>query len=321
VGTPLCKNRDYYQLVMEFTGDALKVAAILNMCPKILKPIVVRMIANLPSKIRQMVEFIRPLVEERQKKMEEFGETWDDAPNDMLMWLMYEAKGVEKSPEGLARRLLMANMAALHTTSLTVTRVLYRLISHPEYIEPLRQEVEAVVAEEGWTKAGMDKMRKIDSFLRETQRIDPDGLAMSMRLTLRPFTFSNGVTIPANTMVALPINAINTNEEIYPNPDEFDGFRFSKLCDKDGDAMVNRHQAVATSSDHLTFGIGRHACPGRFFAVNEVKAFIAHIIVTYDFKFEEGKGAPSKRYLSLFRVSNDADVLFRKRLNQKPEAN
>ena len=38
------------------------------------------MIANPPSKIRQMVEFIRPLVEERLMKMEEFGETWDDAP-------------------------------------------------------------------------------------------------------------------------------------------------------------------------------------------------------------------------------------------------
>ena len=56
--------------------------------------------------------------------------------------------------------------------------MLYRLLSHPEYIEPLRQEVEAVVAEEGWTKAGIDKMRKIDSFLRETQRIDPDGLGL-----------------------------------------------------------------------------------------------------------------------------------------------
>jgi hypothetical protein len=57
---------------------------------------------------------------------------------------------------------------------------MYRLISHPEYIEPLRREVEAVVAEEGWTKAGMDKMRKMDSFLRETQRIDPDGLGLCL---------------------------------------------------------------------------------------------------------------------------------------------
>ena len=51
-------------------------------------------------------------------------------------------------------------------------QVLYRLLANPEYIEPLRQEVEAVVAEEGWTKTGMDKMYKIDSFIRETQRVD-----------------------------------------------------------------------------------------------------------------------------------------------------
>jgi hypothetical protein len=54
----------------------------------------------------------------------------------------------------------------------TFMQVLYRLLANPEYIEPLRQEVEAVVAEEGWTKAGMDKMYKIDSFIRETQRVD-----------------------------------------------------------------------------------------------------------------------------------------------------
>ena len=29
-----------------------------------------------------------------------------------------------------------------------------------------------MINEEGWTKAGMDKMHKIDSFLRETQRLD-----------------------------------------------------------------------------------------------------------------------------------------------------
>jgi hypothetical protein len=38
--------------------------------------------------------------------------------------------------------------------------------------KPLRQEVELVVAVEGWTKAGMDKMHNIDSFVLETQRID-----------------------------------------------------------------------------------------------------------------------------------------------------
>jgi Cytochrome P450 len=48
---------------------------------------------------------------------------------------------------------------------------LYRLLENPEYVEPLREEVDAVITEEGWTKAGIDKMHKIDSFLRETQRL------------------------------------------------------------------------------------------------------------------------------------------------------
>ena len=113
---------------------------------------------------------------------------------------MSEAKGVERSPEGLARRLLLVNFAAINATSLVrgvlpfrphsgsyshslhmvqlVTQVLCRLLSNPEYIEPLRQEVEAAVAEEGWTKAGMDKMRKIDSFLRETQRVDVESIGL-----------------------------------------------------------------------------------------------------------------------------------------------
>ena len=36
----------------------------------------------------------------------------------MLMWLMDEAKGVERSAEGLARRLLTVNLASIHSTSL-----------------------------------------------------------------------------------------------------------------------------------------------------------------------------------------------------------
>jgi cytochrome P450 len=155
--------------------------------------------------------------------------------------------------------------------------VLYRLLAHPEYIEPLRQEVDAVVTEEGWTKAGMDRMYKIDSFIRETQRVDTfflrslDYLSqvrdadfplfpVSMtRLALRPFTFSNGVTVPAGTYVSIPASATHTDERIYPNPDEFDGFRFSKPREGEGDTISSRYQSVSPSSEHLPFGLGRHA--------------------------------------------------------------
>ena len=76
------------------------------------------------------------MVEDRFARMEEFGDDWDDKPvrrfallnrnviiyvwvqNDLLMWLMSEAKGTERSLEKLARRLLVVNFAAVHTTSL-----------------------------------------------------------------------------------------------------------------------------------------------------------------------------------------------------------
>ncbi|KAF8463173.1 hypothetical protein DFH94DRAFT_686799 [Russula ochroleuca] len=123
VGVPLCRDYDYLTLNVTFGESVFKSAMILNLFPKPLKPIVFRMISNLPSLIQQEIEFIRPMVEERFAKMEEYGGDWDDKPtagpqNDMLMWLMNEAKGVERSVEGLARRLLTINIAATSLTSL-----------------------------------------------------------------------------------------------------------------------------------------------------------------------------------------------------------
>ncbi|KAH9975530.1 cytochrome P450 [Lactifluus volemus] len=307
------RNRDYQALNLTFAINVVKSGTILSMFPKPLRPIVSRMLSDLPSQIRQETEYIRPMVEERFAKMKEFGEDWDDKPNDMLMWLMSEAKGVERSLEGLARRLLRINFASIHTTSLTFIQVLYRLLLHPEYIQPLREEVEAVVAEEGWTKAGMDKMYKIDSFIRETQRLDGLNIILVTRLVLRPFTFSNGVTVPPGVLVAVPAGAAHRDEEVYTNADKFEGFRFSKLRERDGDGVTTRHQIVSVSPEHVPWGLGRHACPGRFFAATELKAMLAHIVVTYDMKFEEGKGAPPQLWIAGLYISRSANVMFRKR--------
>jgi hypothetical protein len=51
------------------------------------------------------------------------------------------------------------------------THALYDLAANPQYIQPLREEVEVNLAEKGWTKAAMDKMWKVDSFLKESMRL------------------------------------------------------------------------------------------------------------------------------------------------------
>lgn len=52
---------------------------------------------------------------------------------------------------------------------------MYNLAANLEYVEPLREEVENVVKSEGWTKAVMGKMVKLDSFLKESSRFSPGG--------------------------------------------------------------------------------------------------------------------------------------------------
>jgi hypothetical protein len=52
----------------------------------------------------------------------------------------------------------------------TWTHALYTLAPKPEWIQPLREEVENIVKQEGMTKSAMQKMVKLDSFFRENSR-------------------------------------------------------------------------------------------------------------------------------------------------------
>jgi hypothetical protein len=53
--------------------------------------------------------------------------------------------------------------------------------------------------------------------------------------------------------------------------------------------------------------------PGRFFAVNEVKALLAHVILRYDVKFEKGKTSPPPIRLGSLLIPRNANLLFRER--------
>lgn len=51
----------------------------------------------------------------------------------------------------------------------------------------------------------------------------------------------------------------------------------------------------------------------RFFAANELKAMLAHVVLSYDIKFEDG-GRPPNEWFSVNCVPNmTAKVMFRKR--------
>jgi hypothetical protein len=56
------------------------------------------------------------------------------------------------------------------------TAAVYNLAVYSEYIVPLREEIEEAVRSEGWTKAGMGKLYKLDSFVKESARMTGQGI-------------------------------------------------------------------------------------------------------------------------------------------------
>lgn len=128
------------------------------------------------------------------------------------------------------------------------------------------------------------------------------------RLITRPHTFSDGFTIPANTQIGVPTQAISMDPELYHEPERFDGLRFYKLkkaleSKQDGakkDVGATGKLAFASSNhESMAFGYGRHACPGRWFAGNEIKLIMVHLLDNYEFRFPDGKIGLDSRPASL----------------------
>jgi hypothetical protein len=78
---------------------------------------------------------------------------------------------------------------------------LYDLAAHPEWAEVLREEIKRITAEEPngrLRKKTMPKLRKLDSFIKESQRINPLGSGKqsshSERLDIRSLLCSNVTT-------------------------------------------------------------------------------------------------------------------------------
>ncbi|KIL61610.1 hypothetical protein M378DRAFT_166728 [Amanita muscaria Koide BX008] len=315
VGLPLCRNPDYIQLNKQFTTNLVKTVRILDLFPSFLRPIVIRLLPDLSRDIEHGYKHLEPIFKDRLKQEARRGKDWPERPNDAISWLIEYSNSGQSEAERIRNmviRMLQINFAALPSTAMSFTHVLYDLATRPEYVQPMRDEVEAVIREEGWSKTAIGKLKKLDSFVKESLRSLGFLLFSMRRKVMRDFTFSNGMTIPAGNTIAVPL-AAHSDSEYYTDADSFDGFRFEKM--RNGEGMENKHQIVSLDLNYIVFGHGRHACPGRFFAANELKAMLAHILLNYDVQMANGGGRPANWVVGTSTIPNPtAKVMFRKRV-------
>ncbi|CAG7854381.1 Ent-kaurene oxidase; AltName: Full=Cytochrome P450 503A1; AltName: Full=Cytochrome P450-4 [Serendipita indica DSM 11827] len=277
VGVPLCRNPDWLSISLDGAVSVFKTAVFINLFPVQLRNIVGWLVSTKVPQLRRASLLTKGVIEEHMKKEDKTEKA------DFLDWLLSAAPPEEMNVESITRRIIAVNFAAIHTSSLNLTHALYWITSRPEYVEPMREEIEAVIGEMGWTKHAIGHMPKVESFMKECMRVVPISPSAMNKRVMKPFTFSNGVSPPVGSIVSTHVYATHMNGSIYHDPNTFDGFRFVKPED---DAVARAKETIySTSPNYMAFSHGRHACPGRFFASMELKIMFAYLVLNYDFSW------------------------------------
>ncbi|KAG8157310.1 hypothetical protein KVR01_012694 [Diaporthe batatas] len=133
------------------------------------------------------------------------------------------------------------------------------------------------------------------------------------REVLSEFTLSDGTLLPKGAFVGISTNGL-WDEENWKNADRFDGYRFLRMREMSGGE--NQWQLATPSQGHLAFGYGKHACPGRFFAAQELKIILCHILLEYDLKMAPGETARVQQSGILLNADGAAKIIMRRRSGQ-----
>lgn len=319
VGLPWCRNEALTTAAMAFAQDVPLTSTFLRALPRPLRPLIAPLL-TLPNRIHsnRFIAIILPEVERRLRAydaavVDNDKANDDEQPNDFLQWSINQARQSEDpylaQPRTLAGRILLLNFAAIHTSSFALTGVLLDLVCSDkgaEDIAELRDEIATVLAEQAgrWDKHALARMVKLDSCMRESARVNSFVTVGLGRLCMAPggCVSPSGARIPPGASTQVPSYAIMHDPDLYEDADKFRPFRFaSERVDPSVEYVQRaRKQFATTGPDYLAFGHGRHACPGRFFAANELKLMLAHVVLHYDFEMQPVR--PPNTWFGLNRI-------------------
>ncbi|EAW14794.1 cytochrome P450 [Aspergillus clavatus NRRL 1] len=289
VGETVCRNPKWLQTVTNYTVNLGITVMLLRPFPEFLRPMIAKVLPSV-KKLRTQLRYVQkelfiPMILSR--RYSEKNEPAYEKPDDFLQWMMDLAEDdFDKDPANLSQNLLIVmSLAVVHTSTMLMTHTLFDLIIRPEYAQSLREEIAATLPD-GWdnaTQAAFASQRRLDSFMRESQRFNPTGELSTHRMVKEDMVLSDGLVLKKGTHICFPSKPMGMDSSIVKDALTFDGFRW---CD---DPENKNASLVSIGPSNMHFGYGRQACPGRFFATNTNKAILSRLIADYEFKFEDGR--------------------------------
>ena len=156
-------------------------------------------------------------------------------------------------------------VAALDTVACTCAFMLYALLRHPDVLERVRAEADALLAD--GVPAGQ-ALREMDTMHRaalETMRVYPV-TPLLVRTAANSFEFA-GHRIPAGERLMIATSVPHYLPEYFPEPERFD-------IDRYGPERAEHKQPYV----YAPFGLGTHRCLGSGFAEVQIAVTMATIL-------------------------------------------
>ncbi|KAI8342479.1 cytochrome P450 [Chlamydoabsidia padenii] len=233
----------------------------------------------------QLLSALKPEIDARLKAMKENDSNWV-RPNDFLQDILE----TDKCPPNIdiysrvIHWITQLLFGAIHTTTENGTLVIYRLLDNPQLFEDLYKEQNQVLEEAGldhnagphvFTRDILNKLVKMDSIIQETTRLRNEFISLPhMNISNKTIILSGGAMIRPGESAFVNHYANHHDEtlqKVSDNIDMFEPYRY-----------VNQgRNSTKLGEDFILFGMGKHACPGRWFAIQEIKTILSLLIRDY----------------------------------------
>nr|BAM84045.1 cytochrome P450 monooxygenase [Tolypocladium album] len=320
IGLPICRDEKWLDAASQHAHNVTITQIVMKAVHPIFRPflnLVLPTVWRYKSAVRRGKAILAPEVQ-RRRNLEDNDPDYVK-PNDLLQAMMDLSTpgGKDSQPEDLAHRHLLITLVAGHSTAAAGSHALMDLVSRPQLLEELRDEVLQVLQENGgnWGKQSLSKLWKMDSFFRESQRQNPPSLLGFHRIVQDPagITLHDGVHVPYGTHLCIAPHSVSSDPAVIPNPDVFDGLRYYEQRRQKPDESM-KHQHATADKNHLHFGYGTWSCPGRFLASDELKMTLSALLLRYDFKYPDGSSRPTNKHIDEFPyVDPETPLLMRRR--------
>ncbi|RGB29953.1 cytochrome P450 [Rhizophagus diaphanus] len=258
-----------------------------------------------------MIELIKkkitPVIEERLREMKESGDNYVSPIDILQRYIELLHKDYTVDIDVVTDYMIISIFASVHTTSNFLTFCLHELVNNPQFLKEILEEQEQLYKSNEksyYFTEQIARMEKLDSFIKETMRVNVNNVALQHKTLSSYFTFSNGYQVPKGRLVNIRSGEIHLDKELQgQNADEFNAFRYLK----------KNSPATRADKSFLTFGLGKHTCPGRHFAVNEIKVALHYLLLKYDIKKSNIEKIKPKIYGAL-KFPSDEGLIFEKRV-------